>query len=660
VNPVPLRPLFAVAAALLLLSGCEGPSAPVVQPSSTRPATSLARLKNLKGAVILERDGRARPAAEEALRAGDAVETRQDAEAELHFPDGRVLEVGPDARLVLAANDVVEVERGFVLSRVPAEPAFVASPGGARPAEVALSILTPFGLTRVGAGQSEISFQVGGDQARVDVLVGRVELLGADGSSTRVGAGEAVSLQQGEVQILSRGAPPPRDEAPALRPLAFAIAGDATDVRRAGGKAWQAVPKKGAALANGDAVRVRRGKSTLSMGEGTALGLGAGAELLLARGGRDGDTEEAHLEVKKGQLELDLARGQKTRLVLGELVLESDHGGFFSLSRVGDGYELAAMTGALRVRRGDAEQRLVAGQVAKLGGKDEGTAEVRRAERPELVLPSRSAQRVFHPGLGHATLSWRGEPAEYRVRVAEDPRFERVVLEGRVFESQLAVPIPRRGALYWEVKDTAGADVDSGSALFAPEPQQGDLERVRNEVPEGPEKTTIYYQDKPPAVTFTYAAEEGAARYKVAVFRVGQLDRPVVERTVTQVAAATEAGLLAEGSYVWSVTPLSGEGEALRGGRMNKLDLVYDNSVPTLLVRAPQNNDPAGRELRTFGAAPVGTRLFVNGRAVELDDKSRFDAQVSPQGSPPQVIYRVVRPNAPDAYYVRVLRRSRG
>ena len=144
------------------------------------------------------------------------------------------------------------------------------------------------------------------------------------------------------------------------------------------------------------------------------------------------------------------------------------------------------------------------------------------------------------------------------------------------------------------------------------------------------------------------------------MFRQGELQKPIAERTVSDIRAPLEAGALAEGSYLWSVTPLASDGQALRGGRMNKLELVYDNSVPTLLIQSPKNGERASGTVRTRGVAPVGTKLFVNGKPVELDSKNRFDLTVPHLGRPPMLIYRLVRPNASDAFFVRALRRGRG
>jgi hypothetical protein len=193
--------------------------------------------------------------------------------------------------------------------------------------------------------------------------------------------------------------------------------------------------------------------------------------------------------------------------------------------------------------------------------------------------------------------------------------------------------------------------VGSGSASFAPEPAQKDLARLRNEIADGAEKTTIYYQDRPPAVTVTFKPEAGAVRYRVAIFRVGDLGTPAVERTASESTVPLEAGALSEGSYLWSVTPLDARGQPLRGGRMNKLEMVYDNSVPSLMIKDLAKPRSPGAPAHTAGVAPVGCRMTINGRSAELDDKNRFDMDVRPDDG--LIVYRLMRPGQPDAWYVR-------
>jgi hypothetical protein len=84
--------------------------------------------------------------------------------------------------------------------------------------------------------------------------------------------------------------------------------------------------------------------------------------------------------------------------------------------------------------------------------------------------------------------------------------------------------------------------------------------------------------------------------------------------------------------------------------------LVYDNSVPSLLILTPRPGTRAGDTVQTRGVVPVGSRLAINGQEIDLDEKNRFDVGVNPVGSPPVLVYRLSRPALPDAFTLRQLK----
>lgn len=643
--------------AALALAGCDEidellSSKSAVPDAGVAVPKPVAHIIEVRGAVRLERGPVAAPAQLEDLYIRDAIETGADGETRIQFSGGRVIEVSHDTRFIIgqdATGLVLEVVRGLVLSRVPAD-----GPATDEPV-VALSILTPYGLTRVGSGQSEVAFEVGAGGAKVNVRVGAIEFVSRNGQAMRAGEGDTLSLTAGDVQFLGK------QPDIVLEPIQVTVLANTgrAELKKKDSKKWQAISRQGDALGEGDSVRVRDGRSTLRLaGSQSSLGLERGGEITFEKGQRAGEVEEARLDLKKGDMMLNLAPRKKSRLVLAGLQLETDVGGQFGISKTRDGFQVNALTGDLRLRREGMEQLLQAGQVAHVG--KGGLPEIDEIEKSEVTLPPRSGIKLFHSGLPDIALGWEGGPGDYFVEVASDPSFTQPFASGLVHAPSINVPAPRKGALFWRVTRPDGkTEVAKGSASFSPEPLFKDLARLRNEVPEGTEKTTIFYQDKPPAVTFTYKPEAKAAKYRVTVFNQEQLDRPVAERLVTQNSALLEAGVLSEGSYVWSVTPLSATGEELRGGKMSKLELVYDNSVPSLVITSPKNGDVASAPLRATGVAPVGTRLYINGKPAPLDEKNRFDAPAVPIGRPPVVIFRLSRPPAADSYTVRVLRRGR-
>lgn len=635
--------LFAV-----LLAACpEGPTKADGGARAARPP--IAHLEAKLGQVWLEREGVRTSAELGYLWAGDSLETGPEGQARVRFPGERLVEIGPDAHFSIsedATGLILKVDRGLVLSRVPAAAA-------EREPLVALSIQTPFGLTRVGTGKNELSVQVGKEEAQVKVLLGSVQFLSRNGTATSAEAGEILAVTLGEVQLQRK------DQELVLDPISVMVQGGKAEIRRRGSRSWKAAGREGEPLAQGDGVRVTGGSSVLRLeGSGSSLTLERGAEIVFLQSQRQGGAEEARLELKKGDLGAALARGKRSRLFLEELELRADDGGQAAVVRTSQGLRVIAAAGDFSVLRGGTEEKLSAGQLVEVPL--QGAPEVRQVAREELLLPSRPALKVFHPGVRGAALFWEGGERDFEVEVAKDSSFQEIVLQGRVHQSWVNVPIPPRGALYWRVREPSGGqELAQGSALFSPEPRARELSRLRNEVQDGAEKTSIFFQDKPPAVTFIFKPDEQAARYRLMVYRAGELTKAVTEREAEEPRLPLEAGVLAEGQYLWSVTPLSSTGEELRGGKMNKLEIVYDNAVPDLMVESPRNGDPVqGNQVPISGVAPVGAKLWVNGRPVELDEKARFDSTATPLGRPPLVIFRLSPGSGPEVYTVRALRRG--
>jgi hypothetical protein len=427
------------------------------------------------------------------------------------------------------------------------------------------------------------------------------------------------------------------------------------EVRAKGSERWRPLRKGGEALAPGDGVRTPLGGTAVLalQGSSSVLSLGPNAELVLEAAAQGGSTDEARVDLRQGGMGLKLAEGRASRVALPGLLLEAGGLSGVEVRRTASGYRVDALTGQVTLVRGGARQALRAGERATVEG-ESGAPRVEPLATATVALGP-GATEVFHSGLPEVAFTWPAE-GEAMVEVAWDAGFTRPVLSGTVFRSFINVPAPPRGTFHWRARRKDGTEVAAGSATFGPERARGDLDRLRNVVPEGPEKTTIFYQDKPPAVTFTYGEEPKAARYRVTVYRVGALGTPVAERTVTETRAALEAGALGEGSYLWSVIPLASSGAQLRGGRMNKLEMVYDNSVPMLVISTPRQGSRAAERIRATGVAPVDSQLSINGRPVPLDGKHRFSTWVEPVGSPPMLVFKMIRPGAPEVHTVRTLK----
>lgn len=611
------------------------------------PKKSLAQLESPQGKVTLERDGKTRGAAVEPLYPGDVIETGEDGAAVLRFSGDRVVELGAEGRFELGLDGsgvMLNVARGLVLTRVKA------SDGKGEKAksgegEVLVTISTPFGLTRI--GNAELSMKVDDSSADVDVKVGEIELVSRTGEVSKLGAGKKGLL----------------GEARELPEIALSVVVAATgkgEIKAKGAKSFVAInAKKPPPLKAGDVVRVKEGRLSLAPeGSATRLALLKGAEVGVGESRKGPGKEATALDVKKGAVEVSAPRGQSTRVaVAGGVTLVSDLGGQYSLRRTGSGFDVEALAGDLTIEReGQPAVKVPGGQSASVPLK--GDATVRAARRDGVVLPSRQGLKVFHQSLKQVSVTWDDEGKEggdWRVQLASDPSFTNVARDGVVHDNFFSVPVPPKGSWYWRVFQ-GEQERAKGSATFAAEPRSHDLSRLRNTVPEGSETITIFFQDKekPPVVHFTWAKAEGAAKYAVKVYREGQLSSPVAERTVTENQVALPENTLLEGKYLWSVTPLDAKGAELKGGRMNKLHMVFDNAVSSLLIKTPRNGDVGGKSVNAVGIAPVGSKLFINGKSVTLDEQARFDTKVAPQPGG-RIVFRLLHAGA-ESYTVRTVR----
>ena len=437
-----------------------------------------------------------------------------------------------------------------------------------------------------------------------------------------------------------------------------------------------AVRRRGSHDADGQVVAERR--QTVSIGARGAAALEPGADLTWS------------------------TRGKQTRVQQrrGAAFYRVEHGGPFLVSTPAGDVEVtgtcfrvsvspigpapfalvSVLEGAVEVHGGQGRLSLTAGQTARLaprrrpeltapdepGSMDELRARASRAEarlreledllaqppkedappqRAALVLPWSSLLTVYGDALEKVSLSLPPGPRDGAVEVARDRAFEHKIFSGAVTGPFVTVPSPRQGDLYWRV---AGAAAPA-HARFLPEPRDSSPS-PHNVVSDSRDSTTIYTQGAPPEITLTFAAA-ASSRYQVRVYRDGALDRPIFTRAVTTSRCSIPAGALPDGRYVWSAQPLGAAGD----GRFRKLEIVYDKPQSSgLAIRFPRPGDaPRGRALDVGGLAPVGARLFVNGRAAVVDGQGHFSLRLA---APPRLlVFRLLARSGGESYWIRRL-----
>ena len=151
------RALGLSALALVLSCGFLGDDQEGARDAGDSLGTPVAHLEQMRGQLVLQRGGKMSTAKLGSyLYLKDALITSAEASANVRFNGGQVVEIGPDARVVIDQDKngiVLVVDRGLVLTRVAAGAA--AGGGGS------LTILTPFGITRLGADEECALISVG-------------------------------------------------------------------------------------------------------------------------------------------------------------------------------------------------------------------------------------------------------------------------------------------------------------------------------------------------------------------------------------------------------------------------------------------------------------------------------------------------------------------
>jgi hypothetical protein len=595
-----------------------------------------------------------------ALGVGDVLTTGDQGGAVLRLPDGREIEIGPRARVRLEAAEgasgglTVEVERGAIVSRTPAETAGSGS-------SLSLSILTPFGITRVPAGPGQASISVGDDGVDIRVAVGELSFVDREGKVVSAKADERIEVTLGGIRVL-QAPPEPSSQGPgvvaAIDPLDIVLSSDSGTLLVRRPEEQRFVSRRAAPATAGTAYKVAAQGRARIVGESFTAHLGSRVEGRVGPATRAADGHRYAIALDQGEATITLGGAVSQTLELGgrgqTLTLRATEPTTLSVVSGPKGPTIAVLAGAVEMAAGKTRRRLDPSVLAEVSGK-----QVSIGPRPvaDVILPTTRGLRVHADRLRDVTLSWPAELSGATVEVATDPEFLNIVLSGRVTGTQVTVPVADRRDLYWRVREAPSTPtkVLVGHAKIVPDSRRSvlDLEHPHNLVAETGQ-ATVYFQSVLPAITFSFAARPGASSYRVRVYRAGELGQPLVQREVNDTQCPLAAGALKEGSFLWHVVALDQSGRELGGGRMNKLDLVYDNSLTTLAIGSPKPGQRVtGSAIDVSGVAPLGSRLFVNGRPAPLDEKGRFAMRV---GRTQAVVFRLVGRDGAESYWVRKLR----
>ena len=608
-----MRTLTAIALCALLFACPE--ELPPQPPPRPTPVT-VAMLSDLAGKVTLTRDGASNPATNGALYEGDVLATGGGGHALLRG-GGREVELLENSRFTVGKS-LAE------LSLDVGELVFLESDAGA--------YQTSLGSGRLGAGAG-VKLRAGGPDGgdTFEVGVGELELLDVDtdGGAT-LKAGQRFVVGVGVLELEEVQKPPevvkptvkltPRG-AVTVKPKSGPLAKLPAEGRELQEPATFAVEKTG--QLNAEAKGARGTFSGGAKGSVEPVDGDAGFKVTLREG-------VVRIFMKEG--ESVLLDGKK------QLQLKAKSNATAVVTATKQGPRVDVVGGDVGAALGSDEPvDLPAGESAQVKGT---TLSLVKRGAPVLTLPAGRNARVNWAKGGDVLLQLEEGAGE--AEVATDAQFENVLLTSKGNELQVAAPL--HGSLSWR---RAGGE--AAQARFERDESAGAVAAKSDTVAETGLKATVYFQGAVPTLTFTFPPRDDAASWRFRVYAAGDLKSPLVDKRVNENKALVESGTLAEGSYLWSAVATLNSGAEASGGRMNKMDIVFDNSVTRLVLTSPKEGQRAGT---AAGIAPLGARLTLNGKPITLDDSGRFTAPL-PSGA--AAIFRLTTREGADSYWVRRL-----
>lgn len=623
----------------VVLAGCpEGPvplgNAPTVPDLAPVVVPPVAKLVTVEGRVDLERDGGVSKAVLGPLVENDLVATGAASRAVLRDSAGRELELGEDTRFKVGAKlSSVEVLAGDI--------SFLSDDDGGT-GWSGLSVRTPFGVARLSDGATgRLRFVDGGVTG--SVTFGTIEFDVPDAGTRTAKAGESFGVSFGALEF---DTPPVEPLPAAVKDVTLVVEFGQPLVKRPSDKRYSAA-KPTESLPAGTAFQLPPGAAARLSGRNVEAVLSAGAAGVAEGERTEGGQSVVALSKFIGPLRLQFSGKGPAVVDLGDVKVGGSAEASVAVTRVGKKRRVEVRAGEVAVTVNGVAASLKAGDVVLV---DAGGAVAAPVTRPGLVVNAAPRVRV-HADVKDLGLLFPDEVN--RVQVSREPDFSAPFITGAVGK-QVLVPLTSTAPLYFRVLDGGGEARTQGRIDFFPDLASArDTATRTGTVTESGQRATVFYQSKVPALTFHFAAQADAKAWDFRLFSAAALEAPLIERKATEPKLVLEPGVLKEGEYFWSATPLDGNGAAKAGVRMNKLSVVYDNARTSLLIDRPLTGDRAEDGTTASGVAPRSSQLFINGKLVRPDDSGRFSVKL---GAVDQVNFRVVTGDT-ESWWVRKLKR---
>lgn len=619
-SPTPSPPGALVLLLALALTGCPE-ELPATPPDAGPPApvkVTVAKLSGLAGKVTLTRDGKAAPAVAGPVHEGDVLETGADGHA-LLSANGREVELLENSRFRVGKSLAdLDLSLGELM--------FEETDGG--------EFNTAAGAARAGAG-SRVKLQANDGGTTFEVGLGTLELLDLeDGGSSTVKAGERFVVGLGVLTLEDPVAPPevvkPKVKLTPRGTVMLKPKSGPNTKLAAGGKDLEEL---------GTFSVDKTGQLRAEMPGATVEFDGA------SKGSLEPSTTDPKLGVTltAGAARVFLREGES--VLLGgkkPLTVRAKVTSTLMVTPGKDGPRVEVLGGETELSLpGGLPRKLQAAEVATPRGKGLDTG---RRATPILTLPAGKNSRVYWGKAGDVALDFPSGEGE--MEVSNDPQFQSLLVSAQGSDL-LVLPAPLKGALYWRRK----GDQDSSGARFERDENASAMSAKSDTVAETGLKATVYFQSAVPTLTFTFPLKDGASSWRFRVYAVADLKTPLVDRRVNENRTVVDSGALKEGSYVWSAVPQDKAGVEAPGGRMNKMDIVFDNSVTRLVLTSPRDGERAST---ATGVAPLGARLSLNGKSVPLDGAGRFSVAL---GGSSVLVFKLVTREGAESQWVRRLGR---
>ncbi len=635
---------------LLLALACAEKPAPAAEVTG---AVGTAQLNPRDGALRDAKKG-------DDLFVGDSARTGADGAMTLAFSGGNVLELQP--------NTVVEIRRdGAATSTIGAivieGEARVRSSGGGGVLQIGL----PFENRTLEIGTGPVEILVG--EEGVEVLVGSIEVIGEDGQTTAVEAGEV--FQIGGVVIAvgadNDGDEEEQDDVMEVEEVVITLLSNPRFVRvkRSGEESWSR-PKKTDSLAPGDSVRTKRRGTIMAFDDESRVRLEDETELMLEGAQRRGEESLATYALSKGGATIQLKRSSvqtRHRVSVGGTAVEISPGAERAIVDVTQDLDGQGRVAVQFGRATLADGTVVGpGQVVGINA-GKATGDPTELAPTDVQLRTGMSSVVYYASQRPAVLfSWKPEEgaSDYELELSRQRDFDGApVFREKLDRTRFVYEQLEEGAYYWRVKASGGGDGEWKRGLFRV--KRGNPSRCgencgrENLVRDTGVKTVVYFQQALPSITLVWDEVQGATTYRLKVFRDGEFEQPFVDQTLKVTQRKFKAGQFEEGKYFWLVNALDDGGAEVRTGGTNGLEIKFDNSAVDIQIAAPASNQRVRKsKILTSGEVPIGQSLFINGQKANVDEDGRFREYVSlGRKGRHSIVYRTLASDGVERYYVR-------